>query len=247
MGMRTVAATCLSVLLLLGTCLGQSNGVPLGLIRRTLYIKAGGSVGTGFAIQYKGKQYLVTARHVVASLARKDAVFQIYRTGDWRNVTANILSPKNEEVDIAVLELKDKVASDEDASFGELSAAGINLGGEVYFLGYPHGLHSLFGSEYVPFIKKGVLSAIDDSDETAIVMYVDGFNNEGFSGGPVVFFDPRKSTWHLAGVVQGFLQERAKVRVNKQNMDTSTLVNSGILIAYSIKHVLQTIDPESQR
>ena len=37
-----------------------------------------------------------------------------------------------------------------------------------------------------PFIKSEVLSAIDSRQKDAIILYVDGDNNPGFSCGPIV-------------------------------------------------------------
>lgn len=242
--MRTrILTPLLFVLSSLVPARAQSNGVPIGLIKKTFYIKAGNVRGTAFAIGYKDKQYLVTARHVLAGLPRTNAHIQAFQTGDWKDlVVSSIKTPKNNDVDIAVLAFSDKLMSDEEISFGELSAAFVNLGGEVYFLGYPYGLHTLSGAEYVPFVKKGVLSAVDSSDPTASLLYVDGFNNEGFSGGPVVAYNAQKNTWKIIGVVQGYLPEAAKVRINKQNVDANVLVNSGILVAYNIKHAIEAIN-----
>ncbi len=193
-------------------------------------------------MEYKGKQYLITAKHLVDDLPHNDAHVQLFRAADWKDLTVNILTPKNPDVDIAVLTLRNRIVTQEDAGFGELTFRGCRVGAEVYFLGYPHGLDSLNGSDYVPFVKKGVMSAIDGRDETAVVLYVDGFNNEGFSGGPLAFYDPDKKTWKIAGVIQGYVQEPAKARVGRQNVDTQILVNSGILIAHNIEHALQAID-----
>jgi hypothetical protein len=228
--------------LLLGAALSQTIGVPYGLIRRTFYIKVGNLGGTAFAIQYKAKQYLITAKHVVKGLPTKDAHIEYLRKGVWRPLAVSVITPRNEEVDIAVLVAAEDIANQEDAAFGELTFIGSPVGGQVYFLGFPYGLHSLNGSDIVPFVKRGILSAIDGSDDTAVVLYVDGFSNEGFSGGPVAFFDSQKNTWKIAGVIQGYKPEQAKVRVKGQDVSTNTLVNSGILVAYSIQHALEAID-----
>jgi S1-C subfamily serine protease len=242
-GMNKFLAFLIVLASILPAC-AQTNGVAFGLIRKTFYLKAGKSTGTAFVIEHKGKQYLVTAKHVVAGLPRTKAHIQIFRTGDWKDFVVTVNSPKNDVVDIAVLAINEKLISDEDAGFGELTTESVLFGGEVYFLGYPYGLHTLFGAEYIPFIKKGVLSAIDSTDPTASVVYIDGFNNEGFSGGPVVFFDAQKKTWKIIGVVQGYLPEAAKMQIKKEMVDTRTLVNSGILVAYNIKHVLETLEQE---
>ncbi len=57
------------------------------------------------------------------------------------------------------------------------------MGQQVWFLGYPYGLGSHFPNGEFPFIKRGTMSAIDSTNPHAVVLYVDGFNNPGFSGG----------------------------------------------------------------
>jgi hypothetical protein len=73
-------------------------------------------------------------------------------------------------------------------------------------------------------------------------LYIDGFNNPGFSGGPVIFWDRTESKWKILGVVKGYREEPAKVRVGGKEVDTNILVNSGILSAYDIRHALEAID-----
>jgi hypothetical protein len=94
----------------------------------------------------------------------------------------------------------------------------------------------------IPFIKRGTMSAIDGTNSEAIVLYVDGFNNPGFSGGPIIFWSFVKHTYQIIGVVRGYREDRAKVLVNGQHVDTQFLVNSGILIGYSINHAIQAIE-----
>lgn len=47
------------------------------ILFRVLFIKVGNSYGTAFTIERSGKQYLVTARHMVKNLPPKDATIEI--------------------------------------------------------------------------------------------------------------------------------------------------------------------------
>ena len=47
-----------------------------------------------------------------------------------------------------------------------------------------------------------------------MVEYIDGFNNEGFSGGPIVYWDFDKRSYRIAGVVKGYKADTAKILVN---------------------------------
>ena len=69
------------------------------------------------------------------------------------------------------------------------------------------------------------MSAIDATKPDAIVIYIDGFNNPGFSGGPIVFWDFSQHVYKILGVVQGYKEDSAKVVINGQHVDTQLLVN----------------------
>ena len=121
------------------------------------------------------------------------------------------------------------------------------MGQQLWFLGYPFGIASHFqDGKRAPFMKRGTMSAIDATHSDAVVIYIDGFNNPEFSGGPIVFWNFSKHTYELLAVVQGYKEDSAKVVVNGQHLDTQLLVNTGILTSYSIKHAMDAI-AESQK
>jgi hypothetical protein len=86
------------------------------------------------------------------------------------------------------------------------------------------------------------MSAIDTTNPKAVVLYVDGFNNPGFSGGPIAYWDFGSHAYQILGVVKGYREDTAKVIVNGVHTDTQLLVNSGILIGYGIVHVTEAIE-----
>lgn len=85
------------------------------------------------------------------------------------------------------------------------------------------------------------MSAIDATNPDAVVIYIDGFNNPGFSGGPIIYWDFTKHSYAILGVVKGYAEDTAKILVNGQHVDTQLLVNTGILIAFSIDHAMKAI------
>jgi hypothetical protein len=91
------------------------------------------------------------------------------------------------------------------------------------------------------------MSAIVATNPDAVVLYIDGFNNPGFSGGPIVYWNFTTHAYGIIGVVMGYKEDTAKVLVNGVHMDTQLLVNSGILIGYSIQHALQAIDKGQEK
>ena len=54
-----------------------------------------------------------------------------------------------------------------------------------------------------------------------MVLYIDGFNHPGLSGGPIVYWDFKKHAYRILGVVQGYRNDTAKVLVNGQQIDTN--------------------------
>jgi hypothetical protein len=221
--------------------------VPIEILDRTLYVKTPAGTGTAFKLDYNGKMYLVTARHVVAGLPTERATLQVWKTDKWEDYpTVRTLLPPSAHADIAVLETDEKVLQPYQITVAGPTEGGVTFGQQVWFLGYPWGLGTFATGRQFPFIKRGTMSAIDASDPAATILYVDGFNNPGFSGGPIVFWSFSAHAYRILGVVQGYKEDTAKIQVSGRQVDTNLLVNSGILVGYSIDHALQAIDPNRQ-
>jgi S1-C subfamily serine protease len=225
--------------------LNAQDAVPMEILQRTLLIKVEKSTGTAFALDYKGLTYLITARHVAANLPDIKPAFQLWRDNKWVDfIGVRRILPAAPEVDIAVLETEEKAPQPFQIAV-PADDEGPTMGQQVWFLGYPFGdtaLTTRANDQILPFVKRGTISAINSSNPAAIVMYIDGFNNPGFSGGPIVDWSFSKHSYRNHGVVQGFRTDTAKVWVNGQSLDTNVLVNSGILTSYSIKHAIDAID-----
>lgn len=189
---------------------------------------------------------MVTARHVVSGLPNENAIIQVQQDEQWKDYhTIRTIFPASVNVDIAIFETNETVKTPYFVQNGD--AGGPTMGQSVWFLGYPYGIESRFqGGKAAPFIKRGTMSAIDASKPDAVVLYIDGFNNPGFSGGPIIYWDFSKHVYEILGVVQGYREDSAKVLINGQHVDTQLLVNTGILVGYSITHALDAIK-ESQK
>lgn len=225
------------------------DAVPAEILQRTVMIRTATEQGTGFLIDYKGKLYMVTARHVLAGQPADKATIQVRRNGEWLSLPpSKILYPKSDEVDIAVLKTDGAVSK----PFGIVPAAGTGgatMGQQVWFLGYPflEGLSSHWKNGEAPFIKRGTMSAIVATNPDAVLLYIDGFNNEGFSGGPIVFWDFSDHVYKILGVVKGYKPEAAKVIINGQAINTNVLVDSGILVGYGIGYAIQAIENDAKQ
>ena len=232
-------------------------------------IRAGAQTGTGFTLDVNGRQYLITARHIAAALKPEDTID--IRIGDqWSPLKVKVLLC-DKPVDIAVLIPPSQLT----VSFTlEPDAAKFLYGQDAYFTGFPYGLSTngknVNGLYPVAFMKKGVISATANEDG-ATVFFLDGHNNPGFSGGPIVYRDLNQGgppVFYVAAVVSGYRpeyepvlqpqelkpgepikpedEERIVTRSDGKKMklvDTGQFVrlNTGIVRSYHIKYALELI------
>jgi S1-C subfamily serine protease len=207
--------------------------------RRVYMIRVGTNYGSSFTIERGGKQYLITARHLVTNLPLRNAKVEVRRSnGVWEEIIGDLILPSNRYVDIAVLSLT-RDLSDRDTDYELLGT--VSLGQPCYFLGFPYFIGTIAFGEIAPFEKHAYLSAID-SDPDEPTFFLDGFNNPGFSGGPVVFYNPKSSKWMIVAVVSGYRNTSAQRRENGKLIDTDILTNSGIVISYPLKPAIDAID-----
>jgi S1-C subfamily serine protease len=226
------------------------------VIFRVLRLRTGAGISSAFTIEVDGRQYLITARHALKGFGAAGEV-ELWLGGRWSRVRGRAIYPVKESVDIAALDLGKPVT----VTFPfEPTSAGLTLGQQVYFLGYPYGLGTAgpagtppgFGE--IPFVKSGIISAIDDRDPGASILYLDGQNNPGFSGGPIVFWHAESGRFRVAGVVEGYRNEALPVLKKKDldkpgapaYQDLYTRANSGIVVGYDIRHIVDAIRAQNR-
>ena len=79
------------------------------------------------------------------------------------------------------------------------------------------------------FIKKGTLSALERRDGVQTI-WVDAINNEGFSGGPLVFRTSTSDAFKIAGVVNKFRTSHENV-FDSEEIELICMLNT-ILVSY---------------
>jgi hypothetical protein len=249
-GLRGAILVC-AMTLLSSAALRAQDAVPTEMLSRTVAISTDHlhTYGTAFNFDYEGKVYLVTARHVVVGVSASNATIQIFRSGNWVDLhPVKTLYPPTSDAEIAVFETDEKVTQPYTVTL-PAGGDGPTLGQQVWFLGYPRtGTKILLGSHFsngdYPFTKRGLMPAIDATNINATVLYVDGFNNPGFSGGPILYWSFNAHQYKILGVIQGYEPDSAKV--NGKQVDTPVLVNSGIAVGYEISpglHAIQSSSP----
>lgn len=188
------------------------SGVPSNVLLRTKRIIAGAGSGTAFTIDVDGRQYLVTAKHIMAQTPGNTGTVQLCDGAEKCSDVAVTVLRCADPIDIAVLipDHQLTVAFDLPAD-----SRGTLLGQEVLFVGFPYGDAALntntpYGD--IGFIRRATLSAHEKKDGWSR-LYLDGRNNAGFSGGPIVYRDMNRSDYHfkVAGVISGYRSDITEV------------------------------------
>ena len=227
--------------------------ITLNVLKRVFRFRFDRKEATCFAINRRGRQYIITAKHVVDGIGDADVV-HLFRDAEWLGVRVALVGTSEGEVDVAVLAPSVPVAVLPKI---EVSRGGIMLGQDVYFLGFPYGLYydtGTLGDKFaLPFVKKAILSALGDPNDTRNVFYLDGHNNPGFSGGPVIFEHPFrirpqvrgsivKLEYKIAGVVSGFKPWPQPVYASSKRTRYFAKENTGIMKCYGIDIATDLID-----
>jgi prepilin-type processing-associated H-X9-DG protein len=198
-----------------------------------------GALATAFTIEVGEKQYLVTARHVLPDQGPHKLKALGHTVEFVFEGTPVPGIPQN--VDIAVFALPEAVTPQFPLP---ATLTGMTYAHDVYFYGYPYGLSSTAaGAERLPLVKRALMSAMLH-DNGAHILYLDGFNNPGFSGGPVTFVPHDKGQLHVGAVISGYRSDLLEVKDAKSAEAIGALVeaNTGIVVAYSIDHAVAAIE-----
>jgi len=236
---------------------------------RVLMVRIGTTYGTAFALDVDGRQYIITAKHVVAGLGVEGTLL-IDKSDTWVPVPVKVFRC-DDPVDIAVLVPPTQLTVTYPL---EATMRGVRYGQDMYFAGFPYGLHTnapaLNGGYPVAFVKKAVMSG-EISEGGASEILLEGYNNPGFSGGPLVYrdLDRTASVYKVAGVIKGFRADIAPIfkqeeirpdQVTQDDIAKERIVrshdgrtlrlnetgevvklNTDILVAYNISYALALI------
>ncbi len=218
--------------------------ITFNVFARVFKIKSGNNIGTAFAIDYRKKQYLITAFHIICNPAEINYVELQYKNG-WKVIEVDITGFGDEENDVIVLSPKKQIAPEWELP---LSKGRMVIGQDVYFLGFPYNMTSEVNDEEwhlpYPLVKKACLSGSIDNNKKRIWL-LDGINNPGFSGGPVVFHpvNSNNSTeLYIMGLISGFRFNEEKIIHNGYEIDSYVKANTGIIYAISASNILEIIE-----
>jgi S1-C subfamily serine protease len=212
--------------------------VPTSILERTFHIAFGNQTASAFTIEVENLQYLVTAKHVLDGW-RDDLSVQIMRNKEWSNLTIKNVWLAPSDADVALISLSSQLSPTHDIVVG--GALSFFLSQQMYFLGYPFGLRLDFGqvnSHYpLPFVKTGIVSGFSLRGAGSQILFCDGHNNPGFSGGPMITIDPDRRV-HVIGVVSGYRHHDDPILYNGAETGLTHRSNTGLVIGYGLEEVI---------
>jgi hypothetical protein len=215
--------------------LGQSAQVTNNALFRTFMIETNFGRGTTFSIDIDNREYWITAKHVFTGIKSGPAgvftknnvqanILSQIGEGDeghdlhWSTESFTVIDP-GKDINILVL-VPDHLLLSYERDFNlQAGTEGVGFGGDCEFLGYPYGggwkaawttpePPGGTASIWLPYVKHCTVSALVHDKELGIWV-LDGINNEGFSGGPVLYATgPNQKVF---AVISGFHQEPLEV------------------------------------
>ena len=205
----------------------------------TLCVQFGTNYGTFFRIKVDNKHYVITAKHLAEQLTysfTKNSELRIWAGNKFKTLSVKLVGhcPTS---DISVLAPFESAPS---SSLLEPNSLEHAYGEDVFFFGFPYSdkeTNSLTLLNFplpFPIIKKGIISHISDDG----YLLIDGHNNPGFSGGPVVMIDQNNSRKaHVIGVISGY--KHASSFISHSNLEFYK--NSGIIVVSDIQFAINII------
>lgn len=213
-------------------------------MENTFFIKVDNQTASAYCLTRNDRQYLVTAKHAFPKNMHNDTVkVWLWKDEKWNLIEARVMFHETDSIDIAVLPLKGSISQPYNVVIG---TAGMNVGSETFFYGFPYQMsfsHKGFNNGYpLPLVKRATISTFYQKgyqNPNPFIIYLDGMNNPGFSGGPIGHTVANTLTTYLYGFISGYRPERKNIVTPIGEFPY--LQNSGIIIAYAADHALQII------
>jgi S1-C subfamily serine protease len=210
--------------------------VTTNILQRTFHLRFRRGTGTCFTVDLDNRHYIVTAAHVVAGMSESDQI-EIQRENNWQTIVVQTVGVTTAPADVAVLAPPGILSP-----LHPLGVHGSNyhLSQDVYFLGFPYGFRMDLRQELnrgfpLPLVKKGIISALASRHTGSNIILIDGHNNPGFSGGPVVYSSPgRPNELNVCAIVSGYESRAEPVLLAGQSTALSWQYNTGIIVATEI-------------
>ena len=225
------------------SCPIDRGPVTTNILLRVFPIRIGPKGGTAFTVEIENRQYIVTAKHVLEGELPETIEVEL---DDWTRIPVKLVGRGPGRQDVLVL------ATDRQLSAAfpiDVGMAGLMLGQSVRFLGYFPRVRTSplpgYKKRGAPLVMGGIVSGFnfDEMGADGLSLWIDGHNNEGFSGGPVVFQPAQAASreecrWKIAGVISGYVTAPVEIRTMAgQQAAAVAISNAGLLRAIPIKTV----------
>lgn len=211
--------------------------ITSNVIHRVFRIRIDQAEGTAFTIEHDRREYLVTARHIAEPI-KADRDIEVFANGAWAPLRVDLVGHSVGEPDVSVLAASRQLTPPGLPLLA--TSKGLIYGQAVYFLGFPYGYlgRHVFGPNGypLPFVKQALISLFDGT------MYVlDGHNNPGFSGGPVVWKPSGNEEFKVAAVISGYRYVDEPVYVGAGATPFTYRYNTGLIVSHGVEATLDLI------
>jgi hypothetical protein len=165
----------------------------------------------------------------------------LFHDRQWKTLQVRLVGHASGEIDVSVLAPPLVLCPPTVPLPPDIT--GLIYGQDVYFLGFPYGSFGDVGALNrglpLPFVKKAIVACMGYPASGIIRVYLDGHNNRGFSGGPVVFKEPASEVFKLAAIVSGYKFAEEPIYQGDAPLPLMYRENTGIVLAYGIQHAVE--------
>ena len=216
--------------------------ITTNILRRVFRICHNGKTATCYTIE-KGKyQYLISASHIFNGSTEINEIL-IYHDEKWKKLSVQLIFNSAQAGDTIIFKLPHDISPRFSiASFGP---KGVLLGTWSYFLGFPYDFMTPSGDINnkfpLPLIKAALISSCNSIEHGISTILLDGHNNAGFSGGPVIW-NPHNAPQEtfIIGTISSYFSENPITSVTQEKVDLFE-VNAGIIKAYWINDLFEIL------
>ncbi|MFW5878080.1 MAG: S1 family peptidase, partial [bacterium] len=197
------------------------------IVQNVFPIKNGKKTGTCFKINHGTKQYFITAKHIIDNINDGDCLEFLF-SGIHTKANVKIIG-HHPRADVSAFTIDHDIG----LSGLEYYTNKIEPGQEAYFMGFPTRAgrrknNKVTGKYPHVQIKKATISKIIHSD-TDNYLLLNGKNNPGFSGGPVLIKDPSGKKFKVTAIVSGSKRSKESVQHKEKVKPISLGYRTGII------------------
>ena len=215
------------------------NLVSSNVLTRTLFMRQGQNLGTGFTLDLESGHFLITAKHVLEQPETTQSI-EVFHENQWRAVQVEPITVSDKDFDGIALKPRGRISHDLPLAH----SCEMIVSQEVFFLGFPLGLFtdgSLHNNGFpIPFVKRATLSGLGGADNFPL-LFLDGIGNPGFSGGPVVSLMHGSQNPAVIGVISDYKCHEVPIFYHERKLEMVHRENTGIITACGIKALIDAI------